>query len=167
MGGGFNKKEPIDTRMIHLHPPIADIFRKHQWLDLLVFWKGYDDEFSFNFFMDLNTQSDVSATIIIRGLIITICPEVISRVTTQLLGIKCNREDMDTSSNTKNNFFRSIKRPLEYKNGVRREILPYPWDEVTFNILRYISCEGRLSVVYVYHFSLFHELRYEANLPLN
>lgn len=55
---------------------------------------------------------------------------------------------------------------MEDKNWVRRESLPYPWDEVAFNILRYISCEGRLNVVYGYHFMLFHELRYQKKIPL-
>jgi len=56
---------------------------------------------------------------------------------------------------------------MEDKNGVRRESLSYPSIEVAFNILRYISCEGRLNVVYGYHFMLFHELIYQSNLPLN
>lgn len=46
------------------------------------------------------------------------------------------------------------------------ESLPYPWDEVSYDILRYISCEGRLSVVYAYQFILLHELRFKEELSL-
>jgi len=45
------------------------------------------------------------------------------------------------------------EKPMEDKNGVRREILQYPWDDVAYYILKYISCEGRLSIVYAYMFS--------------
>lgn len=64
------------------------------------------------------------------------------------------------------NFFNQIEKPVEDKNGVRREIPPYPWDEVAYHILKYISCEGILSVVYSYHFRLIHELRFKEKLPL-
>lgn len=88
---------------------------------------------------------------------------MINEVTTLPLGIKWNREDMATSATAKKNFFRSIERPVEYKNSIRRELFPYPWDEVAFNILRYISHEGKLSVVYGYHFRLLHELKYQGD----
>lgn len=53
--------------MIHLNPPVADIFRRDKWLGFYEFLKGYDDEVVFEFAMALNSQSDVSATIVIRG----------------------------------------------------------------------------------------------------
>ena len=33
--------------------------------------------------------------------------------------------------------------------------------------MKYMSCEGRLSVVYGYHFRLLHELRFKEDLPLD
>jgi len=39
-------------------------------------------------------------------------------------------------------------------------------DEVAYHILKYISYEGRLSVVYGYHFILLHELEFQAKFPL-
>jgi len=65
-----------------------------------------------------------------------------------------------------NNFFTTNEKPIEENNGVRREILPYPWDEVAYHILKYISYEGRLSVVYAYHFRLLHELKFQVEFPL-
>lgn len=49
---------------------------------------------------------------------------------------------------------------------MRRERPPYPWDEVSFHIMKFISCEGRLSVIYGYHFRLLNELRFQGELPL-
>jgi len=46
------------------------------------------------------------------------------------------------------------------------ESLPYPWDEVAYHIMKYISCEGRLIMVYGYHFTLLHDLRLKGDTPL-
>jgi len=64
---------------------------------------------------------------VVRGLAISLNLQLISRVTTLTLGIKWRREDKTTSATSKNNFFFSNEKPTEDKNGVRREILPYPW----------------------------------------
>ena len=54
---------------------------------------------------------------------------------------------------------------MEDKNGVRRASLPYPWNEVIYHLINYISCEGRYSVVYGYQFRLLEELRFGAETP--
>ena len=41
-----------------------------------------------------------------------------------------------------------------------------PLDEVAFHIMKFISCEGRLSVVYGYHFRLLNDLRFQGEIPL-
>lgn len=166
MAGGFNKREPSDTKIIHLHPPVVDIFRRHQWLGFFELLNGYDDDITFEFSMALISHIKVSATTVVRGLAISLSPELISKGTTLPLGIKWGEEDKTTSATTKKNFFTTNEKNIEEKNGFRREILPYPWDEVSYHILKYISCEGRLSVVYGYHFRLLHELRFQASLPL-
>lgn len=57
---------------------------------------------------------------------------------------------------------------MEDKNGVRRASLSYPWNEISYHLIKYISCEGRYSVVYGYHFRLLHELRFGIDtLPEN
>lgn len=45
------------------------------------------------------------------------------------------------------------------------ESIPYPWNDVSYHIIKYILCEGRYSVVYGYHFRLLHELRFGENTP--
>jgi len=45
------------------------------------------------------------------------------------------------------------------------ESLPYPWNEVSYQLIKYISCESRYSVVYGYHFRLHEELRFGAETP--
>ena len=70
------------------------------------------------------------------------------------------------SATTKKSFFIANENVVEDKNVVRRVILPYPWDEVAYHIMKYISYEGRLSMVYAYDFRLLHELRFKIELSL-
>lgn len=57
------------------------------------------------------------------------------------------------------------EEPIENQNGVRKVRIPYPWNEVRYHIIKYTSCEGRLSIVYGYHFRLLHELRFGEEIP--
>jgi len=57
------------------------------------------------------------------------------------------------------------EEPNEEKNGVIREIIPYPWNEVRYHIINYISCEGIFGIVYGYQFRLLHELRFGEEIP--
>lgn len=86
MGQGFNRREPTDNKRIHLHPLVADIFRRHEWLGLFELLKGYDDDMTYEFFMGLNLKGRTSATTAVRVLSITINPKLICRVTTLPLG---------------------------------------------------------------------------------
>jgi len=54
---------------------------------------------------------------------------------------------------------------MEDKNGVKRASLPYPWNEISYHLIKYISCEDRYIVVYGYHFRLLEELRFGAYTP--
>lgn len=88
MGGEFNRSKPSNTKRIHLHPLVLDIFRRHQWIGFLELLKGYDDDLAFEFVVALNSQTEDSATIVVRGLVISLNLEIISIVTTLPLGIK-------------------------------------------------------------------------------
>ena len=54
---------------------------------------------------------------------------------------------------------------IEDKNGFRRASVPYPWDEVSYQVIKHISCEGRHNIVYGYHFRILQELRYGMDTP--
>ena len=76
------------------------------------------------------------ATTAVKGLAITITPKFISRMTNLSLGVKWNREDRVSNIAAKKSFFFPNEEFIEEKNGVRRESLPYPWDEVAFHIMK-------------------------------
>jgi len=117
------------------------------------------------FSLSLVPHSRTHATVTLRGLSMEITPEFISRVTTLPLGLPWSKDENPIGQSAKKTFFQNNEHPIEDKNSIRRTSIPYPWDEVSYQIIKYISCEGRYSIVYGYHFILLHELRYGMDTP--
>lgn len=67
----------------------------------------------------------------------------------------------------KRKFLLEGEEPTKDKNGVRRDSLPYPWSEVGYQLIKYISFEGRYSVFYGYHFMILEELRFGVETPVH
>jgi len=165
MTRGFNKREPNNTTRIHQRPPMVDIFTRHQLMGFSERMRGYDDDVAREFSISFIPLTRASANVVVKCLSVAITPEVISRITTLPLGLPWRKEDKTNNTLAKKSFFLEGEEPIEDKNGDRRESIPYPWDEVSYHIIKYISCEGRYSVVYGYHFRLLQELRFGENKP--
>jgi len=160
MIGGFNRREPMNTMRIHQHPPVLEIFIRPNWMGFFVKLRGYDDEVAKDFSLSLIPLTRNHATVVVRDLSIELTTELISRTTTFPLGVPWRKEDKRNSQTAKKKFFLEGEEAMEDKNGVRIESLPYPWNEISYHLIKYISCEGRYSVVYGYHFRLLEELRF-------
>lgn len=72
---------------IHQHPHIVNFFIRHQWMGFFEQLKGYDDDITQEFSMELQSQGEYSDTTIFRGFIMSLSPKTISRVTTLPLDI--------------------------------------------------------------------------------
>lgn len=116
--------------------------------------------------MSLRPHSKTHATVSFRGLTLEITLELISGVTGLPLGLPWSKEERSLGQVAKKTFFLPEEHPIEDKNRVRRTSLPPLWSEVSFQIMKYITCEGRFSIIYVYHFKLLCELRHGIDLPL-
>lgn len=165
MTGGFNIREPTGTTNIHQHPPMVEIFTRHQWLGFFDLLREYDDNIVREFSMSLIPQARFSATIVVRGLSVTITTESISIISTLPLCLQWRKEDKASNTLFKENFLLEYEEPIEDKNGIRRERILYPSDEVSYHILKCISCEGRFNIVYGYQCRLLHDLRFGEELP--
>ena len=62
--------------------------------------------------MVLNSQAKTSATTVVRGLSITITPEVINRITTLPERMPWRKEDKVSSTFAKKNFFLRDEEPI-------------------------------------------------------
>jgi len=93
--------------------------------------------------------------------------DLINKVTTLPKGIKWSKDERHEAVSAKRGFFFPNEQPEEDKNGIGRDILPPPWDEVAYHILKYIYFEGRLIIVYDYQFRLLYQLIFHVKLPVH
>jgi len=154
------RKEPTNSTRLHAHPQVVEIFTRENWMNFFEKFRGFDDEIDHEFSLSLVHHTRTHATVTIRGLSIEITPEFINRVTTLSLGLPWSKDEKIIGQAAKRNFFQDNKTLVEDKNGIRMASVPYPWDEVSYQVIKYISCEERHNIVYVYHFRILQELRY-------
>jgi len=117
------------------------------------------------FSLSLIPHSRTHATVTLRGLSMEITLEFIRRVTNLPFELSWSKDEKQIGKYAKKNFFQPNEHPVEEKNDIRKTSIPYPWDEVSYQIIKYISYEGRYNIVYGYHFRLLHELRYGMDTP--
>ena len=133
------RKEPTNSTRLHAHPQVVEIFTRENWMNFFEKFRRFDDEISHEFALSLVPHIRTPATVTIRGLSIEITPEFISRVTTLPLGLPWSKDEKPIGQAAKKNFFQNNETPVEDKIGIRRASIPYPWDEVRYQIIKYIS----------------------------
>ena len=98
----------------------------------------------------------------VRGLVMRINEASISKVSSLPLVLPWDKKERQEAINAKKALFLPNENMDEEKNDIKRESLPQPWLEVDYHIIKCITCEGMMSVVYAYHFILLHQLK---NIP--
>ena len=166
MPGGFIRREPTDSSKLRENHEVVELFTRVQWIAFCDKLQGYDDEVAEEFLRALEAKSKTVATVKFRGLSLTLTPQYISQITELPMGLPWEKDERKLSQQAKKEFFPPGEEFFEDKNGVRRTSLSPPWDEVSLQILRYITCEGRFSIIYGYHFRLLTELRHHSDLPV-
>lgn len=159
------RKEPTNSTRLHAHPQVVEIFTRENWMNFFDNFRGFDDEIANEFALSLVPHTRNHAILTIRGISIEITPEFISRVTTLPLGLPWSKDEKIIGQTAKRKFFQDNENPVEDKNGIRRDSVSYPWDEVIYQVIIYISCEGRHNIVYGYYFIILQELRYGMDTP--
>ena len=136
-------KEPTNSTRLHEHPQVVAIFTRANWMTFSEKFQGFDEEIAQEFSYSLVPHTRTHATITFRGPSMEITPEFINRVTTLPLGLPWIKDEKPIGQAAKKNFFQNNETPIEDKNCIRRASIPYPWDEFSYQIIKYISCEGR------------------------
>ena len=157
---GFMRKDPTNSTRLHAHPQVVDIFTRANWMNFFEKFQGFNEEIAQEFSLSMVPYTRTHANVTTRGFSMEITLEFISRFTTLPLGLSLSKDEKPIGQDAKKKFFQNNKTPVEDKNGIRRASIPYPWDEVSYQIIKYISCEGRYNIVDGYHFRILQELRY-------
>lgn len=165
MLGGFIRKEPSDSSKLHEHPEVADLFTRANWMSFFDKIQGHEKEKTEEFLISLRPQSKTHVTVSFRGLTLEPTVKLISHVTGLPLGLSWSKEERSLGQAAKKTFFLPKEHLAEDENGVRRTRFPPLCSEVSFQIMKYIRCEGMFSIIYGYHFRLLCELRHGIDLP--
>jgi hypothetical protein len=140
----------------------VEIFQKCEWLGYFERLRGFDDEVAMEFSQNFQSIRDQEFVTTIRGITIRVNEASISKVSSlpsAFLGTK--KKGKKPLMPRRHSSF--LMRSLMKKKWHKKETLPHPWQEVAYHIIKYITCEGRMSVVYAYHFILLHQLRHLPN----
>lgn len=144
------RKDPTNSTRLHEHPQVVAIFTRENWMTIFEKFQGFDEEVTQEFAHSLVPHSRTHATISFICLSMEITLEFINRVTTLPLGLPWSKDEKPIGQATKKNFFQNNEHPIEDKSGIRRTSILCTWDEISYQIIKYVSCEGRYSIVYGY-----------------
>lgn len=65
MPGGFIRKEPSDSRKLHEHPKVVNLFTQANWMSLFDKIQGHDKETAEEFLMSMRPQSKTQAQLVL------------------------------------------------------------------------------------------------------
>lgn len=88
MGGGFNRIDLTNTSRIHQNPKVRYVLENYNWLGFFERSRGYDDEVSLDFSLDLQHPEGHKISNAFKFLNICLDEYLISKVTTLTKGMK-------------------------------------------------------------------------------
>jgi hypothetical protein len=138
------------------------ILREKQWLPFLEKFNGNNEEVTKQFAVSFNGEKAlignhsfrISEDTIAQS--ITISPEGEKYFKTKQFKEKSWTQFMS----------RSRVSSVNWKNGVPRSWLLHPWDEMVYILQKFVTCEGRYSIVFLYHIKILLHLKGQCTISL-
>jgi hypothetical protein len=102
----------------------------------------------------------------IGNLTLSITKDFISQVTRlPQIGEKWfKKQYMDESARTL--YINKSRKAHNWVHGVARSWIKSPWDELAYLIQKYVTCEGRFSLVFLYHIRILQHLNQEKRIDM-
>ena len=158
-----NRAELETFDRLKYHEDCIKILEEKHWLPFLQKFNGNSDEVTKQFAFSFNGEKALVGNVSFR-----ISEDTIA----QSLGISPEGEKYFKTKQFRENsctqfLSRSRVSSVNWKKGVPRSWLVHPWDEMVYIIQKFITCEGRYSIVYLYHIKLLLHLKGQRiiNLP--
>jgi hypothetical protein len=93
--------------------------------------KGFDDNISLEFAQNFHNLEEQEYSTTVKGLWIKFNEPILVSIKILLFGFPWDKDERKLALYAKKYFFETYENMEETKNGVKRETLPSPWDEVT------------------------------------
>jgi len=144
------------------HEDCIEILREIQWLPFLEKFHGSNEEVTKQFSFTFNGE---------KALIGNFSFRVSEDTIAQAIGISPEGEKYFKTKQFKEKSWtqfmsRSRVSSVNWKKGVPRSWLMHPWDEMVYILQKFITCEGRYSIVYLYHIKLLLHLKKQCVISI-
>lgn len=142
MTAGFVRREPTNHKKMFRNPEVVDIFQKLGWINYFQKLDGFDEEVAMEFATNLKKDNEKKSITEVRVLKITLTKEYLSLLIRIPKGRRWDNDNRESTGRDKKTFFR-LYEPIR---KIKIDTLLEPWDEVAYFVLKYLTCEERLSV---------------------
>jgi hypothetical protein len=156
------RAEPEKFDSSKYHEDCVKILREKQWLPFLEKFNGNNEEVTKQFAVSFNGEKDLIGNRSFRISEDTIAQSInISPEGGKYFKTKQFKEKSWTQFMS-----RSRVSSVNWKNGVPRSWLLHPWDEMVYILQKFVTCEGRYSIVFLYHIKILLHLKGQCTISL-
>ena len=132
-----------------------EILEKNQWISFFEKIDGYCEKVGLEFAYSFDGERDTIGNFTIR-----LSEDIAAKIT----GLPQQGERYFKTKQLKDNSWapfisRSMTTSVDWKKGIPRIWLIHPWDEIAYIIHKFVTCEGRFNIIYLYHIKLMYHLR--------
>jgi hypothetical protein len=141
---------------------MAQRFRDVGWFEFLTTFQGYDEQVSMEFALNFDGHE-----VEIRKLLMLVIEQTVVKACRLVVGGERWWKKEHVVIEFVNQFLLVDKKNLNWRRGVPRSWIRPEWHTTLIIIHRYITYEGRFSLVYIYHIRILMNLNgdYPLNLP--
>jgi hypothetical protein len=158
-----SRYEPSKFEITEIHKDCLQILEQKQWLNFLGKFEGFCEAVALDFAYSFDGQKATIGNFTLR---------VNEDSLALVIGLPQTGEKYFKTKHFKDKSWvpfisRSRVSSVNWKKGIPRSWLVHPWDELAYLIQKFITCEGRFSIIYLYHIKLLQHLKgdCEINMP--
>jgi hypothetical protein len=154
--------EPEGAELLEAYPQMAQRFRDAGWFEFLTTFQGYDEQVSMEFALNFDGHE-----VEIGKMLMLVTEQTIAKACRLVVGGERWWKKEHVVTEFVNQFLLPDKQNPNWKRGVPHSWIRPEWHTALIIIHRYITCEGRFSLVYIYHIRILMHLNgdYPLNLP--
>jgi hypothetical protein len=160
--GQVARIEPEGAELLEAYPQMAQRFRDAGWFEFLTTFQGYDEQVSMEFALNFDGHE-----VEIGKMLMLVTEQTIAKACRLVVGGERWWKKEHVVTEFVNQFLLPDKQNPDWRRGIPRSWVRPEWHTALVVIHRYITCEGRFSLVYIYHIRILMHLNgdYPLNLP--
>jgi hypothetical protein len=160
--GKIVRLEPEGAELLEAYPQMAQRFKDAGWFKFFTTFQGHDEHVSMEF-----AQNFDGFEVEIEKLLMLVTEQSIAKACRLVVGGERWWKKEHVVTKFVNQFLLPDKKNPDWRKGVPHSWIRQEWHTALIIIHRYITCEGRFSLIYIYHIRLLMHLNgdYPLNLP--